>query len=373
MSTTTEHHRENSMRRTYARATGVRLAVIALLAVLIFPLPGAEQPVKRPNLVIMISVDMLSGEIMDRYGAGLPGGLGRLQRDGVFFENAFHDHAFTETGPGHSVLLSGRHPASTGIPENQWRDRATGKTIYCVQDSRVVDIGEPSGKAGSSAVWFKGTTFGTWLKNQMHGSRVFAISGKDRASILMAGPKADGVYWFQDGFGFTTSTAYATALPNWLVQLNKDLLNGLRDRSLVWTPMGPTDGITYPGRWMAGNTPVVSQLPRLIQAPGLAMEAKGGYLLHETQDGSFWRRWRGSPFFDDATFDTAEALIHNEHLGEGQTTDLLALGLSATNVIEHAFGNCGPEMLDQIRRLDRRLGVFLDRVQAGGRSVVVVF
>jgi predicted AlkP superfamily pyrophosphatase or phosphodiesterase len=349
------------------------LAFLVALAIAILPLRGAEPPKKRPNLVIMISVDMLSGEIMDRYGAGLPGGLGRLQREGVFFENAFHDHAFTETGPGHSVLLSGRHPASTGIPENQWRDRATGKTIYCVQDPNVVNIGEPSGKAGSSAVWFKGTTFGNWLKDQVPGSRVFAISGKDRASILMAGPKADGVYWFQDGFGFTTSTAYAKALPNWLVQFDTNLLSDLRARSLIWTPIGPTDGITYPGHWMAGKTPVVSQLPRLIQTPGLAMQAKGGYLIHETQDGSFWIRWRASPFFDDATFDAAEVLIRAEHLGEGQTTDLLALGLSATNAIEHAFGNSGPEMLDQIRRLDRRLGLFLDRVQAGGRSVVVVF
>ncbi len=56
------------------------------------------------------------------------------------------------------------------------------------------------------------------------------------------------------------------------------------------------------------------------------MEAKGGYLLHETQDGSFWRRWRGSPFFDDTTFDAAEALIRNEHLGEGETTDLAGPG-----------------------------------------------
>jgi predicted AlkP superfamily pyrophosphatase or phosphodiesterase len=334
---------------------------------------AADPPRKRPNLVIMVSVDMLSGEIMDRYGAGLPGGLGRLQNEGVYFDNAFHDHAFTETGPGHSVLLSGRHPASTGIPENQWRDRATGKLVYCVQDPHVVDFGEPSGTAGSSGVWFKGTTLGTWLKNQLPGARVFAISGKDRASILMAGPKADGVYWFQDGFGFTTSTAYAKALPEWLAQFNKDLMGDLRSRSLVWTPIGPTDGLTYPGRWMIGNTPLISKLPRLIQAPGLAMEAKAGYLIHETQDGSFWRRWRGSPFFDDATFDAAEALIRNEHLGEGQTTDLLALGLSATNVIEHAYGNSGPELLDQMRRLDRRLGIFLDRVQAGGRTVAIAF
>jgi predicted AlkP superfamily pyrophosphatase or phosphodiesterase len=348
------------------------LAAVVALALAMLPLRGAEPPKKRPNLVVMISVDMLSGEIMDRYGAGLPGGLGRLQREGVFFDNAFHEHAFTETGPGHSVLLSGRHPASTGIPANQWRDRATGEMIYCVQDSSAVDFGEPSGKAGSSGMRFKGTTFGTWLKDQVPGSRVFAISGKDRASILMAGPKADGVFWLQDGFGFTTSTAYARTLPEWLVHFNKNLLRDLRDRSLVWTPMGPTDGVTYPGHWMAGSVPVISQLPRLIQAPGFTMEAKGGYLFKETQDGSFWRRWRASPFSDDTTFDAAEELIRNERLGEGQTTDLLALGLSSTNALEHAFGNSGPEMLDQIRRLDRRLGQFLDRIQSGGRSVVVV-
>ncbi|HUA84780.1 MAG TPA: alkaline phosphatase family protein [Bryobacteraceae bacterium] len=333
-------------------------------------LRGADAP-KRPDLVILISVDMLSGEIMDRYGGGLPGGLGKLEREGVFFENGFQEHAFTETGPGHSVLLSGRHPASTGIPANQWRDRTTGKMIYCVEDSKVTDFGDPTGKAGSSGVRFKGTTLGTWLKHQIPGSRVFSIAGKDRAAILMAGPNADGVYWFQDGFGFTSSTAYTKKLPGWLTEFDQNLLADLRNKSITWTPMGPDDGLTYPGRWMAGNTPVISRLPRLIQTAGLGMQAKGGYLFKETPDGSFWRRWWASPFFDDVTLDAAEALIRNEHLGEGHT-DLLAVGLSATNALEHAYGNSGPEMLDQIRRLDRRLGVFFDRVQAGGRSIEVV-
>jgi len=332
-----------------------------------------DQTRKRPNLLIVISVDMLSADIMERYGRNLPGGLGRLQREGVVFENAYHEHAFTETGPGHSVLLSGRHPASTGITENSWLDLKTGKRIYCVEEDKdVVNIGEPSGKIGSSSRWFRGTTFGTWLHDQVPGSRVFSISGKDRAAILMAGPKANGVYWFQDGFGFTTSTAYAKTLPGWLTQFDKNLIRQLRDHSLNWTPLGPMDGMVYPGRWLAGKTPIVSALPRLIQAPGLAMDAKEGFIIHETQDGTFWRRWRGSPFFDDATFDAAEAMINAEQLGEGQNTDLLTVGLSATNVIEHAFGNQGPEIFDQIRRLDQRLGVFLDRVCAGGRSVVVV-
>lgn len=367
------------MHQTHSRTIRKFWAAFFCLLVVSTVLPlctraNSDQAAKRPNLVIVISVDMLSADLMERYGRNLPGGLGRLQREGVVFENAYHDHAFTETGPGHSVLLSGRHPASTGITENSWLDPKTGKMIYCVeQDKDVVNIGEPSGKIGSSLRWFRGTTFGTWLRDQVSGSRVFSISGKDRAAILMAGPKATGVYWFQDGFGFTTSTAYATSLPEWLTQFNKNLLEGLQNHSLFWTPLGPMDGMVYPGHWLAGKTPIISALPRLIQAPGLAMDAKEGFIIHETQDGTFWRRWRGSPFFDDATFDAAESIITQEHLGEGQATDLLTIGLSATNVIEHAFGNQGPEIFDQIRRLDQRLGVFLDRICAGGRSVVVVF
>ena len=77
-------------------------------------------PTPKPNLVIVVSVDMLSGEIMDRYTAGLPGGLGKLLKEGVVFENAYQEHAFTETCPGHATLLSGRYPASTGIGTNSW-------------------------------------------------------------------------------------------------------------------------------------------------------------------------------------------------------------------------------------------------------------
>jgi predicted AlkP superfamily pyrophosphatase or phosphodiesterase len=329
---------------------------------------------KRPDLILMISVDMLSGEIMDRYTDSLPGGLGRLLKEGVVFENAYQEHAFTETGPGHSTLLSGRHPSSTGIPNNSWLDPATGHTVYCVDDKNAVNIGEPSGATGSGPKWFQGTTFGTWLHNQLPGSRVFSVAGKDRAAILMAGPITNGVYWFQEGFGFTTSTAYTKTLPDWLLQFNKKFIDRIKGKSLVWDPIAAPDGKAYPGVWHAQltDTIITSTLPRLIQTQGFPAEAAPGFLLGETQDGTFWKRWRATPFFDDAIFDAAEALIKNEHVGEGPATDLLCLGLSATNATEHAYGNCGPEIQDLIRRLDRRLGTFLDNLRQSGKTIVVI-
>jgi arylsulfatase A-like enzyme len=52
------------------------------------------------------------------------------------------------------------------------------------------------------------------------------------------------------------------------------------------------------------------------------------------------------------------------HLGEGRATDLLAIGLSATDYVGHTFGTGGSEMCIQVLALDRALGEFfagLDR------------
>ena len=88
----------------------------ALVALALLPTLVAAPPAKkRPKLVVVISVDQLSAELMQTFGPELSGGLARLRREGVFFTEAYHDHGFTETGPGHSVLLSGRFPAHTGI------------------------------------------------------------------------------------------------------------------------------------------------------------------------------------------------------------------------------------------------------------------
>jgi hypothetical protein len=41
------------------------------------------------------------------------------------FTNARHDHAITETAPGHSVMLSGRFPRGTGIARRSPTGSAT--------------------------------------------------------------------------------------------------------------------------------------------------------------------------------------------------------------------------------------------------------
>jgi arylsulfatase A-like enzyme len=89
-------------------------------------------------------------------------------------------------------------------------------------------------------------------------------------------------------------------------------------------------------------------------------------------DGAFWTNFRTSPALDRAILGAARALVEGEGLGRGPATDLLALGLSATDYVGHTYGNGGPEMEDQVRRLDRELGAFLDDLRAKVPGVWVV-
>ncbi len=330
----------------------------SLLAPLLAAALAAAVPA-RPKLVVVISVDQFSAELMSRWCQDMPGGLGRLHREGTAFLDAYQDHGYTETGPGHSVILTGRHPMHTGITYNTWLDRTTHRTTYCVEDPKGTPLAGHATPVGPAHL--DATPLGEWLTTQVKGSRSFAVTGKDRSAILMAGHKAQGVYWFGGAEGFTTTAAYASTLPAWLTTYNVQLMDRLRDQSLYWTALDER-GMPPAATYSLHGQAVTMALPRAIHAVGMPM------------DTAFWARFRATPFFDVAIFGAARALMDAEHLGEGPATDLLALGLSATDYVGHRYGNGGPEMMDQLRRLDRELGRFLDQLQAkvpGGLWVVL--
>jgi len=326
----------------------------------LFALSLAAAPPPRPKLVVVISIDQFSADLLARCSPDLPGGLGRLRREGVWFTDAYQAHGITETGPGHSVLLSGRYPARTGIPENEWRDAATGHVVYCAEDPRARAVGGDPDAGSMSQVWFRGTTLGDWLQRQLPGSRAFGLSFKDRAAILMSGRHPSAVYWMNGAQGFTTSTAYANALPDWLLSFDARTRQAWASGPIVWTA---GDKAAFPARgpeaFKLGDETVRMGLPRKILGVGEAL------------DGAFVDRLKASPYMDELTLQAAEALITNEKLGQGRSTDLLALSLSATDYVAHFYGTFGPEMADHLAKLDAALGQFLDFLKSQDPGVWV--
>lgn len=318
----------------------------------------AAPPPQAPKLVVAISVDQLSLELYERYRPTFSGGLKRLG-EGLTFAG-YQSHAATETCPGHSTILTGAHPARTGIVGNSWYDRASGKTVYCVSIE-----GDPAPEARGSAK-LRVDALGDWLKRERPGARSVAVSGKDRGAIMMAGHHPDAVYWWADRQGFATSRYAGPVTPQVLAPA--EAFNAARAQAWRNAParLWPQQisarcaALQAPHRF--GALELTGQVPPQT-APGGALDAG---------DHNFSKELRGSPEFDRLTLAFADELVDHFRLGQGPQTDLLAVSLSATDYIGHRYGNGGAEMCVQMASLDAALGAFLSRLDRRGMPYVVV-
>ena len=173
------------------------LAVIVSLLILAWP--SIAQAAATPRLVVVVSIDQFPYEYLERMRSGFrPEGIFlRMCDDGANFTNCNHGHAFTKTAPGHSVQLTGAFPNHNGIINNEWFDPAASRgekpeRMYCVDDPDVEIVGVATRDIGRSPKNLLVDTLGDVLKLNRPGTRVFGLSLKDRAAILMSGHAADG-------------------------------------------------------------------------------------------------------------------------------------------------------------------------------------
>ena len=295
----------------------------------------------------MITIDGFRGDNLTRFGPQLTGGLARLTKGGAWFTNAHHDHAITETAPGHASLLSGRFPRSTGIAANR----------IGVADPNAPLLGF-SGALGASPARFQGTALFDWMKAADSRARALSVSGKDRGAILPIGRAKQQVYWYPGDGDFVTSRYYADSLPDWVRRFNDRLMpHAYAGKS--WTPLLPDSAYKEPDT--------------------VAVEGGGAnyYFPHRLPDDPDQTASiiRATPFLDELIVAMALEGVTALELGRGSTTDLLAISLSATDAVNHRLGPDSKEAHDAVLRDDRVIGVFLDslfKLRDPARIIVVL-
>jgi predicted AlkP superfamily pyrophosphatase or phosphodiesterase len=311
------------------------LALSISLAVAVWtigaPVSAQAPDASVPRLVVFVTVDAMRPDYITRFAPQLTGGLGRLYRGGAFFSNAFQDHAITETAPGHSATMSGRFPVHTGI-------QANSAGVY---DSTVSLIDAPG--PGASPFRFRGTTLSDWLIAKDPRTKVLSVSRKDRAAILPIGRSKQPVYWYAPNGNFTTSTYYGSALPEWVVAFNARKLPASY-AGRTWQLLLPDSAYSEPDSVPVESGGVGYRFPH----PGATAPDTAAMRLAEF------------PWMDDVTLQFALAGVNALNLGAGPQTDVLAISLSTTDAIGHRYGPDSRELHDQILRLDRSLGSFLD-------------
>ena len=299
----------------------------------------------RPRLVVFLTIDQMRSDYIDRWAAQYTGGLARLGTHGAFFTNAFQDHANTETAPGHSVTMSGRFPRSTGIVSN-----TTG----------VLDPQAPlltSRDAPASPYRFRGSVLIDWMRTRDPGSRALSVSRKDRGAILPLGRAKQSVFWYATSNGeFTTSRYYADSLPDWIRRVNERRVPQ-KLAGQAWTLMLPGSAYAEPDSEPIENNGRDFTFPHVL--PAESDRAAGEFPY--------------TPWMDEFTFAAALDGLQALQLGARPSTDILAVSLSATDYIGHRYGPDSREQHDNLLRLDRSLGAFIDSLYRLRDSSTIVF
>jgi hypothetical protein len=306
--------------------------------------------------------------LLHDYAAHYTRGLRRLLDQGFRFEHATHDHASTETAPGHVTLATGVHPTRSGIVGNTWFEReGTGwRSVYSMEDPDSPILGHPELPGRSPANLHRGG-LPDWMVAQDADARVVSVSRKDRSAIGLAACARGEVYWLAPEAGvFVTSEYYREDYPGWVSDFNRRVMPEIYADTL-WESTVPPEAaaLTRPDTSLWELDGVHSAFPHRPADTG------------DDEDAASRNRWRfeTTPFPDRATVSLAMEAVRALELGRRGSVDYLGVSLSQVDVVGHDFGPRSREQLDNLLRLDAELGRFLDFLDEAvgpGRWVMAV-
>ena len=348
------------------------LAAVFLLTSSLILSPGCKPvPDHRPRLVVVIVVDQLRFDYLDRFKSNFgSGGFRRLMDRGAFFANANYIYVPTYTAPGHAAIFTGSDPAFNGIVGNNWYDRESGQDRVMVQDDQaklVTSYGiwsyTKSTRPASPRI-LVGATIGDQMRlSDNYRSKVIAVSLKDRAAVLPGGKDANGAYWFDASSGsFVSSDYYFKEMPPWVDKFNSErgpdrFFGKVWDRALPAEAYSLTQGVTA----TSAGSPLGRRFPYKVD---------GGA---DKPCEDYYKAFLYSPFASEYLADFADAAIDGEKLGDDQYSDLLAISFSTPDFVGHAYGPDSDELEDTYIRLDQVIADFFARLDKKvGLSHVVI-
>ncbi len=353
------------------RCLAAGLLALALLAGCPAPRPAAEARPAPPRLVVLIVVDQLSTWAFERDRALYRGGFARMLREGAHVRAGELPYANTFTAPGHATIGTGASPNVHGVVGNTWYRRDEGVERPAEYDPAAPPfaVGPSHGGAlaaedSSSSRALRVEGVADALRRATGGrARSAAISLKPRAAVFVGGRRPDAVVWYEPAAGgMTTSRAYASGAPGWLVELAR-VRPATRFFGQTWAPLDAAllaraTGIPDDA---AGEGAIHGFGPAFPHALA-ASDRPDRVILH-------------TPFADELVLDTALAAIPALGLGADDVPDLLAISFSAHDYAGHLWGPESWEALDLRLRLDAALGRLFEALDArlgrGGWAAVL--
>jgi predicted AlkP superfamily pyrophosphatase or phosphodiesterase len=300
-------------------------------------------------LVLAVVIDQLGSETLTKLEPLLDaqGAFARARTEGRVYRRVIYSYGATLTAPGHAAIFSGAPPSQSGVTANARVDRKDFNRYDFVDDRRHAILGAP-GRFASPAL-MRVDTVADALKAQTGGqAKVVALSGKDRGVVFVSRQRPDLALWYEpSALGFTTSTFYASELPSWLVEHNRAHPPNLE------------------AQWNVANEARLLALLGPDAAPGEGPpEGLGNVFPHRLATSKRPADdWTLLPDSTEALLELALVARAEAGLCADEIPDLMAISISATDLVGHRFGPFSWEYAESLRHADLVLARFVEQLE----------
>jgi Type I phosphodiesterase / nucleotide pyrophosphatase len=255
----------------------------------------------RPRLNVLVIVEQLRADALDaawsKFGAG---GFRRLADRGFWCTDCRHSSS-TFSSCGIANLATGAWPAQHGIVADSWW--------------------ESGAQVRASDEMLLATTLAAHAGDDQH-MRVTVVAMTRAHAGLFAGTADASLYFLDQRGQFATSGP----VPDWLREYN--------------TAKGAET--VRDAKWRAVNA--------APDAPALRT------LYYDVnRPGEFLALYKASPYGQTAVFEMAAELVARDHLGQGETMDLLCLIDGSAALLGYETGGTSKLMNQMVLQLDQRL------------------
>ena len=323
---------------------------------------GSRPP--RPKLVVLITVDQLRADLLDRYDKLFNGGFRRLRDQGMRFTNTTVDHAITVSHPGHVTLATGLVPARHGIVDAAFFEGPPGQRhlVDSLQDTAESIVGQPAQK-GVSPGKILAPTISEWIMAADPQSRCVALGSGQYASLLHAGHARPDVYWYSSQAGlYVTSSYYRKDYPDWVEKFNREQVPKFIEASTPWELRVPEAGreLAFPDAMLYEGDKVHITFPHRLEDA----DPEGKLADPDVRKRALAWWIATTPTLDAATLALARESVTALSLGQRASLDYLSIVVSQVDDIGHFYGPFSLEQLDNLLRLDQELEEFFKFLDA---------
>lgn len=284
--------------------------ITSLITALAITSLQAQPNAAKPKLVVGVTVDQLSTELIEAYWELFgDNGFKKLWRNGLVYKDTEFNQSKVDRASAIATVNTGTIPYIHGIISSEWLDKSTRQPESSVYDRNY--MGNYTSFSSSPSKLLCSTITDELTRESDGTAIIYSIAPTADAAILLAGHAANGVLWFNTETGKWCSSTYYINYPVWANRFNEGNSINYREGDLVWTPF------LSPEKYLPTN----SKYKEAFR-----------YNLLTPNNGDRYKKVVESPIINHEIIKLVSDLFDQSEIGQDQITDFLQLAFYAGNI-----------------------------------------